>query len=173
MAAEIERKYLVLDDSWRKNASIGSVFCQTYLMARKSRFVRIRIIDNARAFLAIKFRTSALRREEFEYEIPYLDALEMASHSTALVEKTRYEVDCCGYCWQIDVYNGPYEGLVIAEIELENESVRNPHPPWLGKEITGDPNYSNRAMAAATSMSRSANARVTPDAQIFGVNELV
>jgi CYTH domain-containing protein len=151
MVAEIERKYLVLNDSWRKNASTGSVFSQTYLMARKSRFVRIRIIDNARAFLAIKFRTSQLRREEFEYEIPYFDAMEMASYSTEMLEKTRHEVRYGGYRWEIDVYGGASEGLVLAEVELESEHDRPPRPPWLGPEVTGDAAYSNRTIAAFSS----------------------
>ena len=151
MVAEIERKYLVSNDSWRKTASAGTVFCQTYLVARKGRFVRIRVIDNARAFLAVKFRTSLTRREEFEYEIPYLDAMEMAAYSTDVLEKTRHEVVYCGYRWEIDVYGGSYEGLVLAEIELASENEKPPRPPWLGPEVTGDMRYSNRAIAASWS----------------------
>jgi adenylate cyclase len=151
MVAEIERKYLVSNDSWRKTASTGTVLCQTYLVARKGRFVRIRVIDNARAFLAVKFRTSLMRREEFEYEIPYRDAMEMAAYSTDVLEKTRHEVVYCGYRWEIDVYSGSHEGLVLAEVELASENDTPPQPPWLGPEVTGDVKYSNRTIAAGSS----------------------
>ncbi|MFT2214575.1 CYTH domain-containing protein [Rhizobium giardinii] len=149
MAAEIERKYLVSNDSWRKHASQGAAFCQAYLTANKKRTVRIRTIDMARAVLTVKFRTSSLRREEFEYDIPYVDALEMLTYATALVEKTRYKVRYLGYDWDIDVYNGANDGLVLAEIELGNEADQPPSPPWLGPEVTGIPAYSNRTLAVS------------------------
>ncbi len=149
MAAEIERKYLVANDSWRKHASEGVAFCQAYLTANKNRLVRIRTIDTARAVLTVKIRTSRLRREEFEYEIPYADALEMISHATAVVEKTRYKVRHFGHVWESDVYNGPNDGLVLAEIELGSEADHPPRPPWLGQEVTGISAYSNRTLAAS------------------------
>ena len=149
MAAEIERKYLVLNDSWRKHASQGAAFCQAYITANKKRLVRIRTIDRMRAVLTVKFRTSHLRREEFEYDIPYADALEMIAYAPAVLEKTRYGVRYFGHVWEIDVYNGANDGLVLAEIELGNESDEPPHPPWLGPEVTGVSAYSNRALAAS------------------------
>ncbi|WP_455274811.1 CYTH domain-containing protein [Rhizobium herbae] len=148
MAAEIERKYLVLNDSWRRHASQGAAFCQAYLTANKNRFVRIRTIDTVRAVLTVKFRTGPLRREEFEYDIPYIDALEMIAYATAVLEKTRYEVRHLGYVWEIDVYSGVNDGLVLAEIELGNEADQPPRPPWLGPEVTGISAYSNRTLAA-------------------------
>ncbi|WP_455274186.1 CYTH domain-containing protein [Rhizobium herbae] len=147
MAAEIERKYLVLDDSWRDHASKGAAFCQGYLLARKNRFMRVRIIDTARAVVTVKFRTGRLRREEFEYEIPYADALEMIDYATGVLNKTRYEVVHCGHIWEVDVYGGVNDGLVLAEIELADESDRPPLPPWLGPEVTGNAAYSNRTLA--------------------------
>jgi adenylate cyclase len=148
MAAEIERKYLVLNDSWRKHASQGAALCQAYLTANKNRFVRIRTIDTVRAVLTVKFRTGPLRREEFEYDIPYVDALEMITYAAGVVEKTRYEVRHLGYVWEIDVYNGVNDGLVLAEIELGSEADQPPRPPWLGPEVTGISAYSNRTLAA-------------------------
>ncbi len=149
MAAEIERKYLVSNDSWRKHASGGVAFCLAYLTANKKRIVRIRTIDMARAVLTVKFRTSRLRREELEYDIPYADALEMLSYATALVEKTRYQAGYLGYVWDIDVYDGANAGLVLAEIELDTEGDHPPRPPWLGQEVTGISAYSNRTLAAS------------------------
>lgn len=147
MAAEIERKYLVLNDGWRDQASKGAAFCQGYLLANKNRFMRVRIIDTARAVVTVKFRTGRLRREEFEYEIPYADALEMISYATGVVAKTRYEVAHCGHVWEVDVYSGVNDGLVLAEIELTDESDQPPCPPWLGPEVTGNTTYSNRTLA--------------------------
>ena len=149
MAAEIERKYLVSNDSWRKHASQGAALCQAYLTANKKRTVRIRTIDMARAVLTVKFRTSSLRREEFEYDIPYVDALETLTYATAWVEKTRYKVRHLGYDWDIDVYNGANDGFVLAEIELGNEADQPPSPPWLGPEVPGIPGYSNRTLAVS------------------------
>jgi CYTH domain-containing protein len=147
MAAEIERKYLVLNDGWRSHASKGTAFRQGYLVARKNRFTRVRLIDTTRAVVTVKFRTGRLRREEFEYEIPYADALEMIDYATGVLNKTRYEVGHCGYIWEVDVYGGVNDGLVLAEIELADESDRPPLPPWLGPEVTGNSAYSNRTLA--------------------------
>ncbi|MBY5699736.1 CYTH domain-containing protein [Rhizobium leguminosarum] len=147
MTAEIERKFLVVNDSWRGGASKGAAFCQGYLLAGKNRFVRIRIIDKARAVLTLKLRTGRLRREEFEYKIPYADALEMIAYATSVVDKTRYEVNHCGCLWEVDVYSGVHNGLVVAEIELADESDQPPRPPWLGPEVTGNAAFSNRTLA--------------------------
>lgn len=147
MTAEIERKYLVVNDSWRDHASKGAVFCQGYLLARKNRFVRVRIIDEARAVLTVKLRTGRLRREEFEYEIPCADALEMIAYATSVVGKTRYEVNHRGCLWEVDVYSGVHDGLVVAEIELADESDQPPCPSWLGPEVTGNAAFSNRTLA--------------------------
>jgi CYTH domain-containing protein len=102
MATEIERKYLVLNDSWRDHASKGAAICQGYLLAKKTRFVRVRIVDTARAVVTVKIRTGRLRREEFEYEVPYADGLEMIAFGTGVVT------------WEVDVYNGVNDGLVLA-----------------------------------------------------------
>lgn len=147
MAAEIERKFLVSDDSWRDTASEGAVFRQGYLVAKKNRFVRVRLIDADRAFVTVKFRTGRLRREEFEYEIPYSEALEMLSYATGVVDKTRYKVSHCGKVWEVDVYGGINSGLVLAEIELADENDRPPFPPWLGLEVTGNSEFSNQTLA--------------------------
>lgn len=147
MTAEIERKYLVVNDSWRDHASKGAAFCQGYLLARKNRFLRVRIIDKASAVLTVKLRTGRLRREEFEYEIPYSDALQMIAFATSVVDKTRYEVKHCGCLWEVDVYSGVHNGLVVAEIELADESDQPPYPPWLGPEVTGNAAFSNRTLA--------------------------
>ncbi|WP_042777889.1 CYTH domain-containing protein [Sinorhizobium fredii] len=147
MTAEIERKFLVLDDRWRKHASKGFEIRQAYIVGTKNRVVRVRIINATRATLAVKIRVGPLRREEFEYEIPYADAIELFDHALGIIEKTRYEVGYQGHCWEIDVYTGSHRGLVLAEVELRNGDEDPPHPIWLGPEITGNRSYSNRVLA--------------------------
>lgn len=149
MTTEIERKFLVSNDSWRDHASVGAAFRQGYLLARKDSFVRVRIIDEARALLTVKLRTGRLRREEFEFEIPYANGLEMIAHAKSVLHKTRFEVSHRGYLWEVDVYTGANDGLVVAEIELDDESDQPPCPPWLGVEVTGDAAYSNRTLATS------------------------
>ncbi|MDI7860446.1 CYTH domain-containing protein [Rhizobiaceae bacterium n13] len=148
MAKEIERKFLVLDTAWRSMVSGSSVFRQAYIVAMEGRSVRVRIIDQARAVLTVKIGASTFQREEFEYEIPLSDAEEMVSLAIGTVlEKTRYEVNCEGYTWEIDVYDGAYRGLVVAEVELSDKAEQPPLPSWLGPEVTGDRRYSNQTLA--------------------------
>ncbi|WEX91025.1 CYTH domain-containing protein [Sinorhizobium garamanticum] len=147
MAIEIERKFQVLDDRWRKSASAGSALRQAYLIATKNRTLRVRTIDAERATLTAKFRRDRMRREEYEYAIPYSDALQMFEFALGIVEKTRYQVRYADHLWHIDVYSGANSGLVVAEIELRNCWDDPPHPKWLGPEITENPLYSNRALA--------------------------
>ncbi|OMQ42922.1 hypothetical protein BKP54_20530 [Ensifer sp. 1H6] len=77
MTAEIERKFQVSNDRWRKHASAGSELRQAYIVATKNRIVRVRTIDAQRAVLTVKIRSGRMQREEYEYEIPYADAMEM------------------------------------------------------------------------------------------------
>ncbi|NTS33276.1 CYTH domain-containing protein [Phyllobacterium sp. BT25] len=150
MAIEIERKYLVKDKRWRKYASNGSTLRQAYLLAAAQRSVRVRTIDDLRATLTVKVRLGPLRREEFQYEIPYADALQIFRHCVGVVvEKTRHEVVDAGQRWEIDVYHGIHQGLTVAEIELQSESDLFPRPVWLGIEITGEFRYSNQVLAMA------------------------
>ena len=150
MRVEIERKYLVADDRWRKGATIGSVFRQAYMTAAKDRSVRIGTIDASRATLTVKICTGELRRDEFEYHLPYCEALELIKHRIGVViEKTRYDVTHRGHVWEIDVYGGAHRGLVVAEIELQDASEAFPLPAWVGREITGEQSYSNRILAMA------------------------
>ncbi|WP_050578937.1 CYTH domain-containing protein [Sinorhizobium medicae] len=147
MALEIERKFKVLDDRWRKDASVGFELRQAYIMTTKNRTLRVRTIDTKHATLTAKFRKDRMRREEYEYEIPYRDAVEMFKFAVGMVEKTRYEVRYASHLWQIDVYSGPNCGLVVAEVELRNCNDYPRLPAWLGPEITGCPVYSNRVLA--------------------------
>lgn len=148
MAKEIERKFLVKGDGWRLQISSQSEFLQAYIASGKDRSVRVRIMDRERATLTIKIGRNLFARDEFEYEIPLADAEEMARSALGVVlEKTRYEVKYEGYTWEIDVYAGTYAGLVVAEVEMEDEKARPAIPDWIGREVTGDRRYSNVTMA--------------------------
>ncbi|MGK6311835.1 CYTH domain-containing protein [Neorhizobium sp. DT-125] len=148
MAKEIERKFLVKGDGWRSEVSSSSAFLQAYVASGDDRSVRIRIMDGARARLTIKLGRNLVARDEFEYDIPLADAEEMSANAVGIVlEKTRHEVLHEGYTWEVDVYEGTYKGLVVAEVEMEDEDAEPELPDWVGEEITGDRRYSNVVMA--------------------------
>ena len=149
-AIEIERKFLVRNDSWRDCAGIPHVLQQAYL-SRDENSVRVRLIDGRSACLTIKFRTAGLAKDEYEYEIPVEEARDLLRHATGhVIEKTRYRVLHEGRNWDVDVFAGAYEGLTLAEIEMAGEDDLPALPQWLGREVTGNKRYSNRAMAEAS-----------------------
>ena len=145
MAWEIERKFLLKDDSWRETADEGVLMMQGYLAGGSgSPVVRIRIAGD-RAFLTIKGKTSGITRSEFEYLVPLEDARFMLENlcGTRIIEKRRYH---CGR-WEIDEYFKDNQGLFTAEIELASPDETFEFPPWLGREISGDPAYTNGALS--------------------------
>ena len=147
MKVEIERKFRILDGGWRAHASASAELRQGYIVVTRKRVVRVRTIDSAEAVLTVKIRTRSGRREEYEYVIPYDDATRMLEHALCTIDKTRHQVEYRGFRWEIDVYHGLHRGLIIAEVELSASSDEPPLPPWLGPEITGNPQFSNRALA--------------------------
>ncbi|KQV66244.1 CYTH domain-containing protein [Rhizobium sp. Root1220] len=148
MAKEIERKFLVRNDGWRSGAKTKSIFKQGYIASMDDRSVRVRVLDETTARLTIKIGRSAMTREEFEYDIPVADAVQLLDDAIGIViEKTRYRVPHEGFVWEVDVFSGQHQGLVIAEVELRSESDKPPLPQWLGREVTGDFRYSNQALA--------------------------
>jgi adenylate cyclase len=148
MAIEIERKFLVRDDSWRAQADGGVFYSQGYLSTDPQRCVRVRIAGQ-RAWLNIKSAVSSLRRLEYEYEIPRGDANELLRSACAepAVEKTRYHVAHHGHVWELDVFAGANAGLVVAELELADEQEPFARPAWLGQEVSDDPRYYNMNLA--------------------------
>lgn len=148
MAVEIERKFLVGNDDWKRENIRGLRCCQGYIAAEASSLIRVRIAGE-RGFLTIKQRGQGLSRYEYEYEIPLSDAREMLNRvcPVPLIEKMRYEVMYAGKLWEIDVFEGPNRGLTVAEIELRDETETIVKPPWLGMEITDDPRYLNINLA--------------------------
>ncbi|MGE6739337.1 CYTH domain-containing protein [Allorhizobium pseudoryzae] len=148
MAKEIERKFLVRSDAWRTEATSSADLIQAYVAVGEDRSVRVRLLDRKTARLTVKIGRNLLARDEYEYEIPVGDAEELirAGVGTA-IEKVRYNVPRDGLVWEIDVFRGAYEGLVVAEVELGSEDETPPIPVWIGREVTGDRRYSNMVMA--------------------------
>jgi CYTH domain-containing protein len=143
MGKEIERKYLIKDDSWREYAS-GTIYRQGYLSTVKERTVRVRTIDD-KGFLTIKGITIGATRKEYEYEIPTVDANEMLDElcEKPIIEKTRYKIDVDNLTWEVDEFHGVNDGLVVAEVELESEEQTFDKPSFVGEEVTGQTKYYN------------------------------
>jgi adenylate cyclase len=149
MATEIERRFRVADLSIIAGCQAIKIV-QGYV-SEKGKTVRVRIADNE-AFLTIKGkRTGKCTKKEYEYPIPMEDALEMLENEceNRIIQKTRYIVYSNSVKFEVDVFEGEYEGLVIAEVELKNERQYLRIPAWLGKELTGKKRYSNRSLACA------------------------
>lgn len=141
MGIEIERKFLVRDESWKTISPV--YFCQGYLNPNRERTVRVRVAG-PQGFLTVKGINQGATRPEFEYEIPVEDAQQMLPLCEGpLIEKNRYLVSYDSMVWEIDEFLGENQGLVVAEIELETENQTFELPAWLGEEVTDDPRYFN------------------------------
>ena len=144
MATEIERKFLVKDDGWRRDAGEGVRLRQGYLSGGGTSSVRVRTGGGV-AHLNIKSATLGVWRREYEYAVPLADAEEMLDHlcQRPLIEKTRYHVRHAGHTWDVDVFEGDNAGLVVAEVELGSEDEAFAKPAWAGDEVSHDPRYYN------------------------------
>ena len=147
MAKEIERKFLVIDKSYREMSVTGRSIVQAYLNRDPKATVRVRITDD-KAFLTIKGKNDGATRDEWEYPIPVSDARDMIARcaSGRIIEKKRFVVPFEGYDWEIDEFGGELEGLTVAEIELPAEDTEFSLPPFVGDEVTGDPRYYNSSL---------------------------
>ncbi|MGI4022112.1 MAG: CYTH domain-containing protein [Janthinobacterium lividum] len=148
MGVEIERKFLVDDQKWSEfNKPEGTAYRQGYLANEKDKTIRIRIAGD-KAFITIKGATEGFTRKEFEYEIPLNDAQELLeSFSLKGTSKIRYRVPVGNKVWEIDVFSGDNEGLIVAEIELNSEEETFEKPGFLLEEVTYDPRYYNSNLA--------------------------
>lgn len=145
MAQEIERKFLVLDDSYKHEAFASSHIRQGYICSERGRTVRIRIRDE-RAYITIKGPSlnGGLSRYEFEQEIPLADAERlMLLCEPGMIDKTRWLVKSGKHTFEVDEFHGDNDGLVMAEVELSNENESFEKPHFIGQEVTGDRRYYN------------------------------
>jgi adenylate cyclase len=144
MSFEIERKFLVRDDTWRSLVCGQSSIRQAYLAASGKSSIRVRIRRNEGATITIKARAAELRRLELEYPIPVLEAEALLQlREGSVIEKTRYLVPHGGLTWEVDVFGGDNQGLIIAEVELSDVDQRFDLPSWIGREVTARPQYYN------------------------------
>jgi adenylate cyclase len=143
MGIEIERKYLVEGNSYKYEKN-GFLYVQGYLFSDSEKVVRVRTVDT-KGFITIKSKVIGFSRDEYEYEIPVKDAMEMLHKlcEKPLIEKHRYIYEYLGNKWEIDEFHGENEGLVIAEIELDSEKAEFLKPEWVGEEVTGIEKYYN------------------------------
>jgi adenylate cyclase len=142
---EIERKYLVVSDDFKNDYIRKNEIAQGYLSSHPERTVRVRI-KGEKGFLTIKGKgnETGISRFEWEKEIPVEEAKKLLKLcEKGVIEKTRYEVQSGKHVVEIDVFYGENEGLILAEIELENENDSILKPNWLGKEVTNDERYYN------------------------------
>lgn len=141
---EIERKFLVDREKWSSIAKpAGTAYVQGYLCIDERKVVRVRVAGN-KGFLTIKGKSETISHPEFEYEIPAGDARELiGKYAAATVEKVRVRITEGSHTWEVDEFHGENEGLLMAEIELEQPDERFEIPSWIGKEVTGDKRYYN------------------------------
>lgn len=150
MKQEIERKFLLKDNSWKTSDIVGTDYKQAYLAITMDRTVRVRIADDT-GYLTIKGPTieGKIGHAEYEYEIPKSDAEDMFNYlcEPGKVEKTRYKVPYDNHIWEIDVFHGDNEGLIMAEVEMQSEEEEVSIPSWIGDEVTGMSKYANAMLA--------------------------
>lgn len=142
---EIERKFLVKDDSFKTEAFTKNHIVQGYLNSNPERTVRIRIKGN-KGFLTIKGASNdtGLSRFEWEKEIPVAEAKALLLLcEKGVIDKTRFEIKQGNHTFEVDEFYGDNEGLIVAEIELSTETETFEKPNWLGIEVTGDIRYYN------------------------------
>ena len=146
MGVEIERKFLLAGDGWRK---LGEpvLLRQGYLSSNPDRTVRVRI-EGATGTMTIKGRSVGATRSEWEYEIPLDEAGELLDRlcEQPVIEKHRRRIAFGAHIWEVDEFLGANQGLVVAEIELEFEEQQFDKPEWIGEEVTHDRRYFNSSL---------------------------
>lgn len=142
---EIERKFLVNSSAYKSQAFVSTRIIQGYLNSHKERTVRVRLKGD-KGYITVKGKssTSGLSRFEWEKSIGDIEAKSLLKLcESAIIDKIRYEVKFKNHIFEIDEFFGDNEGLIVAEIELNNEKEVFEKPLWLGKEVTGNKKYYN------------------------------
>lgn len=144
MATEIERKFLVINDSWKKSSTSRQVMKQGYFGDLEKASIRVRVHGN-NANINIKSAALDISRLEFEFPLSLAEAEEILDKLCIrpLIEKIRYYVPFEGHTWEVDEFMGDNQGLVVAEIELQHEDEKFQKPDWLGEEVSLDKRYYN------------------------------
>jgi len=148
MNKEIERKFLVKNNDFKKESFQESKIIQGFLSSYPERTVRIRVKDD-KGFITVKGigNASGTTRFEWEKEISLEDAIDLLKISEpGVIDKTRYHIKSGNHIFEVDEFQGENEGLIIAEVELSSELEAFKKPIWLGTEVTGEPKYYNAAL---------------------------
>ncbi|WP_432672025.1 CYTH domain-containing protein [Flavobacterium sp. SM2513] len=142
---EIERKFLVKNNTFKTLAKAEKKIAQGYLNTNPERTVRVRIA-NEKAFITVKGKgnESGTTRFEWEKEIPFEEAkLLLELCEKGVIEKNRFEIPVGNHLYEVDEFYGENEGLIIAEIELNDENETFEKPDWLGEEVTNNERFYN------------------------------
>jgi len=144
MGVEIERKFLIRNDSWRSHVERSQPMRQGYLHRTGNSAIRVRVCGD-RAHINIKKTEDGIQRLEYEFDIPLDDARELLERVAIAnqIDKTRHEVRFADHLWEIDEFHGDNAGLIVAEIELKHPDEAFERPEWLGKEVSQDTRYFN------------------------------
>jgi CYTH domain-containing protein/CHAD domain-containing protein len=147
MAEEVEHRFVIRSDKWRKFAKNGTSLRQGYLFTDPHRSVRIRV-KSKEAVITLKGNREGISRQEFKYPIPIDDAQRLLEEICIqpVLEKVRYAVTFEGRRWEIDEFKNENEGLVIAELELDSKAERFRRPEWLGEEVSEDERFSDASL---------------------------
>ena len=148
MAVEIEHKFLVRDERWRREVERSVRMRQGYLTSDARCSVRVRVAGD-QGYLNVKSGTLGIQRSEYEYPIPLAEAEEMLDTlcEQPLLEKTRHFVRFGGHLWEIDEFEGDNTGLIVAEVELSRTDEPFDRPDWLGEDVSHDIRYYNSQLA--------------------------
>ena len=149
MPVEIERKFLVDGDAWRTGVRRRELFRQGYVAGSELCSARVRVAGDL-AWIGLKGRVQGASRLEYEYEIPLHEGNEILDQLCAggRIEKWRHWVPHAGHEWEVDEFLGDNAGLIVAEIELDDEAEPFVRPSWLGAEVTHDARYFNSYLAS-------------------------
>ena len=145
MAIEIERKFLVTNDSYKAQAFRSDRIAQGYICREGGNSARVRVRSD-KGYITIKgpSRDGGLSRYEWEKEIPVAEAMELLKIcNDAIIDKVRHLVECGGHIFEVDEFFGDNEGLVVAEVELDSAEEYFEKPGFIGEEVTGDKRYYN------------------------------
>ena len=145
MAIEIERKFLVTNDSYKTLAYRSDRIAQGYICREGGNSARVRVRGD-KGYITIKGPSldGGLSRYEWEKEIPVAEAMELLKIcNDAIIDKVRHLVECGGHTFEVDEFFGDNEGLVVAEVELGSAEEHFEKPSFIGKEVTGDKRYYN------------------------------
>lgn len=148
MPTEIERKFLVDDKKWEALAKPkGNRYKQGYILSEEKRTVRIRVTEDA-AYITFKGASTGITRSEYEYAIPVNEGNEILDNfATSAIKKTRFIIKYAGHVWEVDVFDGDNNGLIVAEIELQSEEEEFEKPDWVGQEVSHDARYTNASLS--------------------------